>query len=295
MELQGIIIKGYSGFYYVWDGTVQWECSLRGKYRIKKQKFLPGDRVYLTIVDKDKKKAVIEKVIPRKTELIRPSIANVEQVIIVMAYKNPEPDFWLLDRLLIMAQKNKVKPLICFNKADLLTSEQRKPLLDCYVKTGFPVIQASTKRKWGLRSLKDFLAGSVSVFAGPSGVGKSSLLNGLEKGVSLKTGDISAKLSRGKHTTRHVELIQLSSGGLLADTPGFSNIYLPEGLTRESLILHYPDFLEYQGLCKYKRCLHRDEQNCAIRDAASKGIIDQGRYERYLAILEEVIANERRY
>ncbi len=295
MNLQGVIIKGYSGFYYVWDGTCQWECSLRGKYRVKKQKFLPGDRVYLTIIDEDKKKAVIEKVILRKTELIRPAIANVEQVIIVMAYKDPEPDLWLLDRLLLMAQQRNVKPIICFNKADLLTAEQRKTLIDCYVKTGFPVIPTSTKREWGLETLREFLAESISVFAGPSGVGKSSLLNAIEKGVSLKTGEISTKLSRGKHTTRHVELIHLTGGGLLADTPGFSNVFLPEDLTRERLIKYYPDFWEYQDLCKYKRCLHRDEPDCAVRKATERGIIDMGRYERYLAILEEVIANERRY
>lgn len=293
--LQGIIVKGYSGFYYVWDGKSLWECSLRGRFRVKKQDFLPGDQVIITVLDEVKKKAVIEEIRPRQNQLIRPSVANVEQVIIVMALANPETDWWLLDRLLIMALTNGVQPLMCFNKADLCEEEVRAQVVAAYRKTGFPLLVTSVKKGWGIQELKSMLANRTSVFAGPSGVGKSSLLNALEPGLSLKTGEVSVRMERGKHTTRHVELICLREGGLIADTPGFSQVYLPAGLKRESLVEYYPDFEQYQALCRFKTCLHRDEPECAVREAVFRGDLDRPRYERYLQILEEIIAQERRY
>lgn len=295
MGLEGIILKGYSGFYYVWDGTHLWECSLRGKFRLKKQTFLPGDRVEISVICQETKKAVIEKVKPRQTELIRPAIANVELAVIVMSFKSPEPDFWLLDRLLIMVQASLIQPVICFNKVDLVPESQNREIKEIYEKTGFPVLITSSKEKWGLDGIKEVLAGKVAVLAGPSGVGKSSILNALEPGVSLKTGEVSERLDRGKHTTRHVELVRLSSGGLLADTPGFSQVYLPKELKREFLVWYYPDFMKYRKQCRFNTCLHRDEPQCAVREAAQSGSIDFERYQRYLVILEEVIAEERRY
>jgi ribosome biogenesis GTPase len=295
MTREGIITKGYSGFYYVWDGNSLWECSLRGKFRVKKQTFLPGDRVIMTILDEDRKKAVIEQVLPRKTELVRPTVANVDQAVIVTALANPEPDFWLLDRLLVMVQYNLVVPILCFNKCDMVSPDEAQRVKEVYEKAGFPSILASAKKGWGLDQLKEVLQDKISVFAGPSGVGKSSLLNALEAGLSLKTGAISEKMRRGKHTTRHVELIHLSSGGFIADTPGFSSIYLPKELKREELIKYYPDFFEYQQLCRFTTCLHRDEPQCAVKEAVALGNLDKMRYERYIGILEEVIEQERRY
>ncbi len=295
MTREGIITKGYSGFYYVWDGNSLWECSLRGKFRVKKQNFLPGDCVIITILDEKRKKAVIEQVLPRKTQLVRPPIANVDQAVIVTALAKPEPDFWLLDRLLVMVQFSLVIPVLCFNKCDMVSSEEAQKVKEVYERAGFHSILASAKEGWGLDQLKEALKDKISVFAGPSGVGKSSLLNALESGLSLKTGEISEKMGRGKHTTRHVELIRLSWGGFIADTPGFSSIYLPKGLKREELIKYYPDFLEYQHLCRFTTCLHRDEPQCAVKEAVSLGNLDKMRYERYLGILEEVIEQERRY
>jgi len=292
-RIKGIIIKGYSGFYYVWDGETEWECNLRGRFRLTKQTFLPGDRVAITVVDKSRRKAVIEEVEPRKNELIRPPVANVDQVVIVMAVANPEPDCWLLDRLLVMAQANGVEPVICFNKYDLLTEGEESPA-DLYRNTGFPILATSTVTGLGLEELREILAGKVSVLAGPSGVGKSSLLNKIE-GLRLKTGEVSEKTSRGRHTTRHVELMRLSSGGLLADTPGFSQVYLPKELKREELIKYYPDFLEYHSGCMFKTCLHREEPECAVRQAVEQGILPADRYQRYLSLLDEVIMEERRY
>ncbi len=295
MTFEGIIIKGYSGFYYVWDGQGLWECSLRGKYRTKKQNFLPGDKVVVSTVDLDKKKAVIESVEPRKTELYRPIVANVEQVIIVLALSEPKTDFILLDRLLIMAQTQGVRPIVCFNKADLTPPEYNISIAEKYERAGFPVIVTSSIEGLGIAKLKEALKEKVSVFAGPSGVGKSSLLNALESGLSLKTQGVSGKLLRGKHTTRHVELIRLSCGGLLADTPGFSRLVLPPTLKQQDLTAFYPDFLKFSSQCRFNSCLHKSEPACAVREAAQGGEIDFERYERYLQILSEVAENERRY
>jgi ribosome biogenesis GTPase len=293
--LEGIIIKGYGGFYYVWDGNDTWECLLRGKHRLKKQSFLPGDRVTYSVIDPQQKKAVIEKALPRRNELTRPAVANVEAAVLVASFKDPEPDFWLLDRLLILAQASSINPVICFNKADLVTPAHCKEIKERYKKAGFPVLITSNRHGWGIEELGKALAGKVSVLAGPSGVGKSSLLNSLNPGLRLKTGEISLKLGRGKHTTRHVELIPVPGSGFVADTPGFSQVQLPQSMKREELVEYYPDFLEYRPLCRFNTCCHLEEPQCAVKEAAEKGLIDKKRYERYRVFLEEVISGERRH
>ena len=294
MGLEGVIYKGYGGFYYVWDGQSVWECALRGKLRTQTRNILVGERVVFSVVDEDRKKAVIEQALPRRNELIRPAVANVDLAVIVVSFRDPLPDLWLLDRLLIMVQAGKVRPVICFNKADLVTPRERE-ISEIYGRSKFPILVTSSKRKWGLAALRQVLSGYTAVFAGASGVGKSSLVNALEPGLSLKTGSTGEKLARGRHTTRHAELIRLSGGGLLADTPGFSRVFLPEDLKRESLVDYYPDFLEYKGKCRFKSCLHGEEPQCAVREAVEKGLIDTGRYQRYRQILQEVIAQERRH
>ena len=293
MLLDGIIIKGYSGFYYVLANSDVWVCSLRGKYRVKTQSFLPGDRVIIQTTDENK--GVIETVEPRRNELTRPPVANIDQVIIVMAFTHPEPDFWLLDRLLVTAQASSVQPIICFNKADLITDAEREIITKVYGSISFPFVITSTKDKRGIDKLKILLTNRISVFAGPSGVGKSSLFNVLEPELIQKTGEISEKLARGKHTTRHVELIRLSKGGLLADTPGFTQTFLPKDFKRENLSSYYPDFVELRDKCRFKSCLHRLEPQCAVREAVSSGALDYARYERYLAMLAEVIEEESRF
>lgn len=294
LALEGVIIKGYSGFYYVWDGSRQWECKLRGKHRLTKQTFLPGDKVVISTVDQQKNTAVIESTLPRRNELIRPPVCNIDQAVIVIAMKEPEPDFWLLDRLLIMTQFSAISPLICFNKSDLVSVKECRELEYTYKKIGFPVIMTSSKLKRGIDELVRVLTGKISVLAGPSGVGKSSLLNILEPEINLKTGQVSEKLARGKHTTRHVELIPFSFGGYVADTPGFSQVNLPK-LKKNSLDDYYPDFKEYQKYCKFSSCLHRDEPQCKVKEAVANGLIIKERYERYLDFLEKISAQERRY
>lgn len=294
MEIEGIIVKGYSGFYYVFAGKHTWECALRGKYRLKKQTFLVGDRVVITVVDEVKRKAVIEKVLPRRNELIRPPVSNVDQAVLVVSFKNPAPDFWLLDRLLIFTQAASVRPLICFNKADLVSNNESEELFLKYQRAGFPVLVTSTKEMWGIEKLRAALIEKTSVLAGPSGVGKSSLMNALEPSFHLKTGVLSEKLGRGKHTTRHVELLPLSGGGFLVDTPGFSQLHLLSDVKREELARFYPEFMSCRTGCRFATCLHRDEPQCAVREAVKEGYIDQDRYQRYLTILAELSDNEGR-
>ncbi|MFZ5943823.1 MAG: ribosome small subunit-dependent GTPase A [Bacillota bacterium] len=290
---EGIILKGYSGFYYVSQGEKVYECSLRGKNRIKNVKFLPGDKVRFTpLTDKS---GVIEEVLPRTNELIRPPIANVEQVLIVASLFSPEPDLWLLDRMTVLALWNDINPIICFTKGDLVPLNQSQQLIETYEKAKIEVIVTSTKTGWGIEKIKRALQNKISVLAGPSGVGKSSLLNSIQPGLKLQTGNVSEKLKRGKHTTRHVELLTLEGGGLVADTPGFSSLNLPSEIIREELSFLFPDFDEYRGDCKFTTCLHKREPGCCVRAAAEAGQINRQRYENYLLFLEEVIQQERSF
>ncbi|MGI6224895.1 MAG: ribosome small subunit-dependent GTPase A, partial [Peptococcales bacterium] len=266
---EGIILKGYSGFYYVNSQGKTYECSLRGKNRLRKIKFLPGDNV--TFEPLTEVSGVINDVLPRRNELIRPPIANVDQVIIVNSLINP--DLWLLDRLTILALWNQIDPIICFNKGDLVHEEMLSFYYDNYQNTEFPIIVTSTKTGRGINELKELLKNRVSVVAGASGVGKSSLLNAIQPGLKLQTGEISEKLKRGKHTTRHVELMPLDWGGLVADTPGFSSLNLPPDIIREELSFLFPDFDEFRGKCKFSTCLHNNEPQCGVRDAVLNGEI----------------------
>jgi len=291
--VQGHIIKGYSGFYYVAYENKIYECSLRGKNRISKTDFLPGDLVEFSAINEEK--GVIEKVLERKSKLIRPAIANVEQIIIVTSASNPEPDLMFVDRMSIIALYNKIEPIICFSKADLLDESKRKELAETYELCGFSVIFTSVITNDGIDELKTHLKNKISVFAGNSGVGKSSLINAISGQDFSQIGEISTKLKRGKHTTRHVELFALDETTFIADTPGFSALLLPQELTREQLGRFFPDFMESLDKCRFNTCLHRSEPDCAVKNSLQKGEIAQSRYENYLILLQEVIENERSY
>ena len=293
--MEGTIIKGYSGFYYVLavDGNL-YECSLRGKNRQKKVKFLPGDKVKITTVDE--KTGAIEEVLPRKTELLRPSIANLEQLVILAAVADPAPDLQLIDRLTVFAKWNNILPVICFNKTDLTTAEELTRLKDIYEPTGFPLYFCSTVTGEGVEELKAQLRGKISALAGNSGVGKSSMLNALNEGAwEQATGKVSDKLKRGKHTTRHVELFDFGNQTLIADTPGFSVMQLPEDIKREELCWLFPEFVPYLGECRFATCLHKSEPQCKIKEQLEEEKLAKSRYEHYLLFLEEVIAQERSY
>lgn len=291
--MEGHIIKGYSGFYYVFCDGLVYECSLRGKNRQKKVRFLPGDAVEFSIIDEGK--GVIEAVLARKNELIRPPVANIDQVIITVAVADPEPDLWLVDRLTVLALWNEMTPVICFNKGDLLSAEKRQALMAIYQQAGFKTLVCSTREGWGIDELKDTLKGKISVLAGNSGVGKSSLMNLLGGSWTQATGAVSEKLGRGRHTTRHVELFALDEDTLVADTPGFSSLQLPEDLTREMLCRLFPEMLLYLSDCRFATCMHESEPDCAVKAAVAQGKISKSRYAHYQEFLKEVIEQERRY
>ena len=317
--IEGVLLKGYSGFYYVYAEDRVWECSLRGRFRIKGQDFLPGDRV--RILPEGNAKASIEAVEPRQNSLTRPPVANIDQALLVFALTSPKPDLNLLDRLLIQVSDSGIVPIIVFTKLDKYL-ERNLGLPDTeisdapaalevaeasrapealvasspaavYRKIGYTVFEVSNKTGAGIAELREHLTGKLSVLAGPSGAGKSSLFNALSGGKHLKTGEISQKSQRGRHTTRHVELM-VCAGGLVADTPGFSSLYLPK-MKREELAYCFPEFEAFRGRCRFSSCLHDKEPDCAIKAAQENGEISALRYEHYKVFLQEVIAAERRY
>lgn len=294
--IEGVLLKGYSGFYYVFAEEQVWDCSLRGRFRIKDQDFLPGDRV--RILPKENNKATIEEVLQRCNALNRPTIANVDQALLVFALTSPKPDLNLLDRLLIQVTDAEIEPIIVFTKLDKLSEtissgSDDHSVADVYRKIGYTVFEVSNATGQGIEEVKNQLAGKVSVLAGPSGSGKSSLFNALSPGKELKVGEISAKSKRGRHTTRHVELM-VCAGGLVADTPGFSSLFLP-GIKRAELMEFFPEFSEYRYHCRFNSCLHDREPDCAVKAALESGKISASRYEHYLIFLQEVIEAERRY
>jgi len=287
--VQGIVVKAYSGYYYVHDGRDEWECSLRGRFRLEKQQVLVGDRVELAA--RHGRVGVIVKVLPRRTVLLRPPVANVDQAVIIFSVQQPAPNSVLLDRLLITASMNRVEPLICFNKIDLAAGGSME--LVARYQAVYRVVLTSAVTGAGLDRLRGLLRRKVSVFAGPSGVGKSTILNAILPGLKLKTGEVSEKLKRGKHTTRHVELIALPEGGLVADTPGFSNLELPD-IKPADLARYFPEMENYLGKCHFTGCLHDREPACAVKEAVESGELEESRYRQYLEFLQE-LKSRRRY
>lgn len=287
---QGTVLKAYGGFFYVHSEGKLWECRPRGRFKKDKQTILAGDQVVMTATGTDS--GVVEQVLPRRNELLRPPIANVDQVLVVFASKNPDPNFSLLDRMLVMAQGAGVKPIICFGKWDLHTPEVEQEM-GIYQTAGYQVVPASSQTGEGIDVIRQLLTNKISVFAGPSGVGKSTLLNALQPGLNLKTGEISEKIKRGKHTTRHVELLPLQQGGWVADTPGFSTLNLPALETAE-LVEFFPELKDAGANCRFNGCLHHQEPGCAVRDAVNTGSLPQRRYTQYLEFLSELSQQKER-
>ena len=291
--IEGIIIKGVGGFYYVKTQECIYECRARGVFREDNITPLIGDNVLIRISEEDDT-GYIEKVMERKSQLIRPPVANVTQAIIVMSIKKPNINFWLLDRFIVMAEHQNLNIGICLNKMDISSEDEAKRIDKNYDKTKYPIIKTSTKTGEGIEDLKKFLKNNVTVFAGPSGVGKSSLLNAIHPGLELKTGDVSKKTTRGKHTTRHVELIEIDPQSYVLDTPGFSSLNLDFIRSEEELSQYFVEIYEYNDKCKFINCLHHKEPNCEVKRQVEKGNISLERYENYLQFLEE-IKNIRRF
>jgi ribosome biogenesis GTPase / thiamine phosphate phosphatase len=291
---EGKIIKALSGFYYVLgdEGIIQ--CRGRGVFRKNKITPLVGDNVVYQA--ENETDGYILEIKKRKNELVRPPIANVDQAILVFSAVEPDFSTALLDRFLVLIEYNQIQPIICITKMDLVGEEKEekiKQYANDYKKAGYNVLLISSKKGIGINDLYPYLEGKISVVAGQSGVGKSSLLNALKPELQLKTNDISSHLGRGKHTTRHVELIEIGNG-LVADTPGFSSLEFTE-IEQEGLNFCFPDIAAVSEECKYRGCLHISEPKCAVKVAVEEGEIPDYRYEHYKEFLQEIKERKPRY
>lgn len=286
--MQGKIIKGISGFYYVHVvGAGIYECKAKGAFRNQKVKPLVGDNVEIVVLDEEKKKGNVEAILPRTNALIRPAVSNIDMALVIFAAAKPEPNFNLLDRFLCMMEYQKVPVTICFNKCDLITEEQKQALEDIYAPAGYRILFTSAKAEIGLDVLKDLLQCRTTAVAGPSGVGKSSLINRLQDEVYMQTGSISEKIERGKHTTRHSEIIPIGERAFICDTPGFSSMDMP-GFEKEDLWTCYPEFVPYEPFCRFRGCSHISEPDCGVKEALAEKKISQLRYENYVLLYQEM-------
>lgn len=285
---EGKIIRGIGGFYYVHcGGSIVYECKAKGVFRKDGIKPLPGDAVEMEVLDEEKALGNIAEILPRKNALIRPAVANIDQALVIFATAAPEPNFNLLDRFLVMMEQQQIPTVICFNKKDLVDKERIMQLRAAYEGSGYQVLFVSAKKEEGLSELKEVLKGKTTTVAGPSGVGKSSLINELQDGISMETGAISEKIERGRHTTRHTEFICIEEGTYILDTPGFSSLALFD-MEKEELESFFPEIKERSGHCRFIGCAHIKEPDCAVREALSEGKISESRYENYCLLYEEL-------
>ena len=292
--MQGKIIKGIAGFYYIYaeDGNV-YECKAKGIFRKDNFKPLVGDNVEITVLNEEEKEGSVTSILPRRNSLIRPAVANVDQAFLIFAMENPKPNFLLLDRFLIMMEQQEIPVVICFNKKDVGEKKEMEKLYEIYTGCGYRVVLSSTYEGEGMDEIREILKGKTTVVAGPSGVGKSSITNCMQGEVQMETGEISKKLKRGKHTTRHSQVIPVEKNTFLVDTPGFSSLYLTD-MKEEELRDYFPEFVMYEPQCRFQGCMHIHEPGCAVKEALSEGKISQQRYDNYLALYEE-LKEKRRY
>ena len=292
--MTGKIIKGISGFYYVYvEGAGLYECKAKGAFRKQKIKPLVGDNVEIAVIDEANKLGNVGKILPRKNELIRPAVSNIDMALVIFASAKPDPNFNLLDRFLCMMEYQKVPVTICFNKIDLVDQEKLKEYSGIYEPAGYNVIFTCTKTKEGLGSIRSLLEGKTTTVAGPSGVGKSSIINCLQSDLTMETGTISEKIERGKHTTRHSEIIPVSHDTYIMDTPGFSSMDVP-GFEKEDLWTCYPEFVRHEPYCRFIGCSHINEPDCGVKAAVEDGEISPVRYENYKLLYEE-LKNRHKY
>ena len=284
--MQGKIVKGIAGFYYVYTALGLFECKAKGIFRKEQKKPLVGDLVEMVPVDVEKMTGNITEILPRKNTLIRPASANVDQALVIFAIVKPDPNYNLLDRFLITMEEQSLPCLICFNKQDIATEEEKQELIEAYGKSGYEVLFVSGKLQEGIDTIRERLQSK-------SGVGKSTIINALYPQANMETGEISRKIERGKHTTRHAELFALSEDTFIFDTPGFTSLNLGE-MEKEELQGFYPEFTPYEKYCKFTGCSHISEPVCGVKDALERGDISRVRYENYKVLYEE-IKNRRKY
>lgn len=292
--MRGRIVKGIAGFYYVFaDNAVTYECKAKGIFRKDRKKPLVGDYVQLTVLDEEKKIGNIDVIEERMNDLIRPNVANVDQALVIFAIAKPKPNLNLLDRFLLVMEKQKIETVICFNKQDIATTGQQGRLEEAYGSCGYRLRFLSAALEEGIEELREQLRNKTTVVAGPSGVGKSSIINLLQPEAGMETGQISDKIDRGRHTTRHSELICVEKDTYIVDTPGFSSLFIEE-FEKEELKDYYPEFVRYEPECRFQGCMHIHEPVCGVKKALEEGRISRIRYENYLLLYEE-LGNKRKY
>ena len=285
--MEGKIIRGVGGFYYVHAEGKVYECRAKGIFRKDGIRPLPGDLAEIAVLDETESKGNLERILPRKNALIRPAVANVDQAMVIFAFESPKPNFNLLDRFLVTMEKNGIPPVILFNKKDLAREGQQEEILRRYVNTGYTMLFVSAKRGEELWQVRTVLKGKTTTVAGPSGVGKSSLINRLQTAERLQTGEISEKIERGRHTTRHTQLLPVEENTYILDTPGFSSIGLFD-LRKEELGDLFPEIASRADGCRFAGCSHLTEPDCAVKEALERGEISEGRYENYRLFYEEL-------
>ncbi len=286
--MNGKIVKGIAGFYYV--DVVEsgiYECKAKGIFRKDNMKPLVGDEVEIEVLDEKIKTGNLVRILPRKNELIRPAAANVDQAIVIFAVRQPEPSYALLDRFLIAMEQQNIPVVICFNKVDLSTQQEVDKMKRIYQDCGYQVLATSAENNEGIEELKTYLEGKTSVVAGPSGVGKSSITNLLQGEICMETGEISQKLKRGKHTTRHAQLIKTGEHTYFMDTPGFSSLFVQD-IEKEDLQEYFPEIFKWNQWCRFQGCAHMNEPDCAVKEAVTEGKIHTIRYESYKNIYQEL-------
>lgn len=291
--VKGTIIKGIGGFYYVNTEKGVIQCRAKGGFRETKTIPMVGDKVAIRISDEDNS-GYIEEIYQRDSVLTRPPVANVTQAIIVSSIKSPAFNSWMLDRMIVMSEEQNLEIIICINKCDL-DEKESQIVAGTFRNAGYKTILTSVKEAQGIRQLKALLKNHISVFAGPSGAGKSSLLNSINSNYSLETGKISLKTSRGKHTTRHVELLELEKNSFVLDSPGFSSLSLDFIEDETQLKYYFRDIDRYNGQCKFTSCIHVSEPGCTVKKAVEEGDLSKERYKNYLMMVDEIKNRKRRY
>lgn len=294
MIMQGRIVKGIAGFYYVYaDDGIIYECKAKGVFRKDRRKPVIGDRVTLDVLSENERLGNITELLKRDNEFIRPAVANVDQALIVFALTDPEPDYLLLDKLLLQYKKQNLPAVICFNKEDLADDGVRERISGIYRNSGVRVMFTCAVNGQGTDELKKLLKGKLSFVSGPSGVGKSSIINILQDDISIETGNISRKLKRGKHTTRHTEIIPIEDDTFIMDTPGFSklDVFIDD---EWELKEYYDEFFPYED-CRFKPCSHTHEPDCAVKEALNRGLISGTRYDNYSLLFSELKESHRKY
>ncbi|SMP46911.1 ribosome small subunit-dependent GTPase A [Anoxynatronum buryatiense] len=290
--IKGRIVKAISGFFYVQTNEGVITCKGRGILKKKEVTPLVGDEVEVTVTQHEVSEGMLELIYRRHNELIRPPVANVDQVLVVFAHQKPAPNFVLLDRILVMAESQQLPVIICFNKMDMNSSQEDEKLMKAYKQAGYQVLHVSAATGEGLSTLKSSLQAHTTALAGTSGVGKSTLINSLFPGFSLETGKLSVRINRGKHTTRHSELFQVNDETWLMDTPGFSTLTV-DYLEKEEVRHYFREIEAVQEKCRFSSCLHLEEPGCFVKEAVNIGDIHSNRYQNYKQIIEEIRQNRR--